>query len=98
MAGRIALVASSALAAAVSAQAPVPMTTCTYPLMDFSGTNTIATWDFTAAFNASADYNWQDRNDFYVKNYTYTFQVRARECRGGRWLAHSAYAPTTHNM
>lgn len=74
MASRIAL-AGAAAAVAVVAQ-PTPMTTCAYPLMDFSGTNVIATFDFTSAFNATADYVWQDRNDLYVKNSTYSFNVR----------------------
>lgn len=73
---RIALVASALAVVSAQAPAPSPMVSCTYPLMDFSNTNVIATYDFTAAFNASGDYNWQDRNDLYVKNNTYTFQVR----------------------
>ena len=45
--------------------------------MDFAGQNTLATWDFTAAFNATADYQWMDRNDLYVKNNSYYFQARS---------------------
>lgn len=57
-------------AAAVSAQVPVPtpMVACRFPLTDPSGQNTLATWDLSAAFNATADYVWFDRNDAYVKN------------------------------
>ena len=37
--------------------------------------NPLASWDLSAGFNATLDYSWQDRNDAYVKNNTYIFQV-----------------------
>ena len=89
---RIALVASALAVVSAQTPVPVPMTTCGSFITDFSGQNQLATYDFTAAFNASSDYNWQDRNDLYVKNNTYIFQVRGYAPNGGRW----ASAPPPH--
>jgi hypothetical protein len=72
---RTTAVAAAALATSLAAaQSPAPQIPCQWQWTD-PNLRPLSSWDLSAAFNGTSDYGWNDRNDAYVKNNTYYFNV-----------------------